>query len=339
MTDPGKPFRAIAPFLGDFLGARMLATALQIGVIDTLPASREALAARFTLAPRGLALMLALLGRNGIIHEEDGRIALTPDFRAALAWRDLMETKLHFADLVLPDVAGLLGPFLRDDGEFLARSAVFDLFRYDRAMTRSPENLEATRRWVRLTTGLTRHESAGLLALFAMPPDAKLLDVGGNSGEMARAICAAHPGVQATVFDLPVVCDLGRAHVRDTPEAARIRFVEGDMRRDALPGGMDVVLFKSVLHDWPDAEARGLLDAAARALKPGGRLVIFERQPFDLASPLTYHDISNLMFLHFLRTPDLYRAHLRARGFTVETEACITLDIPFFLLAASRPHA
>ena len=156
---------------------------------------------------------------------------------------------------------------------------------------------------------------------------------------MARAVCAAYPGVQATVFDLPVVCELGRAHVQGTPEAARIRFVEGDMRRDALPGGMDVVLFKSVLHDWPDAEARGLIDAAARALKPGGRLVIFERLPFDLARPLAYHDISNLMFLHFLRTPDLYRTHLVANGFAIEAEARITLDMPFFLLAAKKPHA
>jgi SAM-dependent methyltransferase len=336
MTDPGKPFRAIAPYLGDFLAARMLATALEMGVIDALPATRERLATRFALAPRGLDLMLALLGQREVLAERDGAVALTDSFRAALEWRDLIELRLAFADLVLPDVATLLGPFIQDSGEFLARSAVFDLFRYDRAGTLSPEDLGATRRWVRLTTGLTRYESAGLLALHRFAPDARVLDIGGNSGEMARALCAAYPGIQATVFDLPAVCELGRAHLKDTPEAARIRFAAGDMRRDALPGGMDAAILKSVLHDWPDEDACRLLDAAAAALKPGGRIVIFERLPFDLSQPLGYADIAILMFLHHLRGPALYRAHLEKRGLAIVAEAQITLDMPFFLLAAQK---
>jgi SAM-dependent methyltransferase len=336
MTDPEKPFRAVAPYLGDFLAARMLATALEMGVIDALPATRESLAWRFTLAPRGLDLMLALLGRSGVLAERDGAVALTDAFRAALAWRDLIELRLAFAGLVLPDVAALLRPFIQDSGEFLARSAVFDLFRYDRAGTLSPQDIEATRRWVRLTTGLTRYESAGLLALHRFAPGAHVLDIGGNSGEMARALCAAHPSVRATVFDLPAVCELGRAHLKDTPQAARIRFAAGDMRRDALPGGMDTAILKSVLHDWPDEDACRLLDTAAAALKPGGQIVIFERLPFDLSQPLGYADIAILMFLHHLRGPALYRAHLEKRGLAITAQTQITLDMPFFLLAAQK---
>jgi SAM-dependent methyltransferase len=336
MTDPGKPFRAIEPYLKDMLPARMLAEALAMGVIDALPAASAILARRFALAPRGLELMLALLERNATLTVENGRIAMTDGFCEALAFRDLIETKLAFADLVLPDVAGLLRPFLQDGGEFLARSAVFDLFRYDRAKKPGAANLDATRRWVALTTGLTRYESAGLLRLFAFAPDARILDIGGNSGELARAICAAYPGIAATVFDLPLVCEIGRQHLRDAPQARRIGFVPGDFRHDPLPGGMDVAIFKSVLHDWPEAEARHLLDSAAKALKPGGRLVIFERLPFDLNRHLGYHEISNLMFLHHLRTPDFYRARLIATGFEIIAEAQIVLDMPFFLLAARK---
>lgn len=336
VTDPGKPFRVIAPFLQDMLSARMLAEALEMGVIDALPAARDALARRFALTDRGAELMLALLERSGVLASDSGSIALTDDFREALAFRDLIETKLRFADMVLPDVAGLLRPFLQDGGEFLARSAVFDLFRYDRAKRQGPENLEATRRWVTLTTGLTRYESAGLLALFAFPHAANILDIGGNSGEMARAICTAHPDASVTVFDLPLVCQIGGEHLKDAPERARIRFVPGDARHDALPGAMDVAIFKSVLHDWPEDGARQLLDAAAKALKPGGQIVIFERLPFDLKRHLAYHEISNLMFLHHLRRPDFYRVRLAATGFDIAIEAQITLDMPFFLLAARK---
>jgi SAM-dependent methyltransferase len=336
MTDPGKPFRAIEPFLKDMLMARMLAEALAMGVIDALPATREALARRFALTTRGLELMQALLERAGVLTTEGGRLVLTGGFREALAFRDLMEIKLRFADLVLPDVAGLLRPFLQDGGEFLANSAVFELFRYDRAKQNGAENLAATRRWVSLTTGLTRYESAGLLELFTFPPAANILDIGGNSGELARVICAANPGVHATVFDLPLVCQIGREHLKHAPEAARIRFVAGDARHDALPGGMDVAIFKSVLHDWPEAGARHLLDSAARALKPGGQIVIFERLPFDVSRHLAYHEISNLMFLHHLRTPDFYRARLAATGFDIAAQTQITLDMPFFLLVAKK---
>jgi SAM-dependent methyltransferase len=334
MSDPGKPFRLIEPYLKDMLTGRMLAEALAMGVIDVLPATRAALAKRFALTERGQELMLALLARGGMVRVADGHVVLTDGFRKALEYRDLIETKLRFADLVLPDVAGLLRPFLQEGGEFLANASVFDLFRYDRAKTGG--DLEATRRWVSLTTALTKYESGGLLNLFDFPEHARVLDIGGNSGEMARAICAAHPGVEATVFDLPLVCAIGREHVKGAPEASRIRFVEGDARRDALPGGMDVVVFKSVLHDWPEDGARQLLDAAAKALKPGGQIVIFERLPFELDRHLGYHEISNLMFLHHLRKPDFYRARLAATGFDVTAEVEIELDMPFFLLAGRK---
>jgi SAM-dependent methyltransferase len=280
--------------------------------------------------------MLALLEQSGVLARQEARVVLTPDFRDALAWRGLIETKLRFADLVLPDVGTLLRPFLQEGGEFLARSSVFDLFRYDRAKKMTVENLEATRRWVALTTGLTRYEAPGFLHLFSFPRGSAVLDIGGNSGELARAICAANPDARVTVFDLPLVCRIGQEHLKDAPEVSRIRFVEGDMRRDPLPGGMDMAIFKSVLHDWPEAEARQLLDAAAKALKPGGQLVIFERLPFTLDRPLAYHEISNLMFLHHLRAPDFYRARLTATGFDIAQEARIDLDMPFFLLAARK---
>jgi SAM-dependent methyltransferase len=336
MTDPGKPFRIIEPYISEMLSARMLAEALAMGMIDALPASPAALARHFALSPRGLELMLALLARTGVVSREGGRVQVTDGFREALAYRDLIETKLAFADLVLPDVGTLLRPFLQDGGEFLARSAVFDLFRYDRAKKPGAENLEATRRWVSLTTGLTHYESAGLLKLFAFPQNAQILDIGGNSGELARAVCAVYPGIAATVFDLPVVCEIGRAHLKNAAEAPRIRFTAGDFRRDLLPGGMDVVILKSVLHDWPEGDARSLLETAAKALKPGGQIVIFERLPFDLDRHLGYHEISNLMFLHHLRTPELYRARLTATGFDITADERITLDMPFFLLAARK---
>src|SRR6267378_1789217 len=105
---------------------------------------------------------------------------------------------------------------------------------------------------MRITTSLTRYEARACLRHHDFGRYARMLDIGGNSGEFALEICKAHPSVQATVVDLPVVCDIGREHVRREPEATRITFVEANALEDRLPEGFDVVTFKSMLHDWPD---------------------------------------------------------------------------------------
>jgi 2,7-dihydroxy-5-methyl-1-naphthoate 7-O-methyltransferase len=43
---------------------------------------------------------------------------------------------------------------------------------------------------------------------------------------------------------------------------------------DPLPAGADLYLVKSVLSDWPDAEAGAILRRCAEAARPGGRVVV-----------------------------------------------------------------
>jgi len=140
------------------------------------------------------------------------------------------------------------------------------------------------------------------------------------------------------VFDLPVVCALGRENLADRPEGARVAFQAGDMRRDPLPEGHDLVTFKSVLHDWPAGEARALLERAARALAPGGRLAIYERAPMALRErPLGYVQSADLVFQPFFRDADLYTETLAALGFVDCSVRCLALETPFHLIEARKP--
>jgi hypothetical protein len=92
-----------------------------------------------------------------------------------------------------------------------------------------------------------------------------------------------------------------------------------------------------VLHDWPEDHAQAFLAKAAGALKPGGRIAVFERAPFDFSGGLpAYHDFPNLMFMHFLRPPGVYRAVLEGLGLEVEQQSELVLDMPFFLLVARK---
>jgi SAM-dependent methyltransferase len=328
-------------FLDTPLHARLLATAFELGVIDRLSqgrASRATLQTAIGADDYGIDLLLAGLDAGGVVTAAGGDIRLSEPFRAALEFRDLIEAKLDFLAIAAADILTHFTDLVVNPPRYVAAAGTFRLFDYARALQPSGTNEAWTRRWVRITTALTRYEAAACLSRHDFSRACRLVDVGGNSGEFARRICAANPGLTATVVDLPVVCAIGRDHLRGTPEAARVRFVESDAVHAPLPSGADVITFKSMLHDWMERDATTLLGRAFDALAPGGTLLIFERAPIDLrARPLPYALLPILVFARWLRDPALYASHLQAIGFTSVTIDEIALETPFMLVRARKP--
>ena len=330
----------IEPFVADFTGARALSSAFEIGLIDLLasgPAAQDSLQQRLPLDRRGLQMLLAMLRAHRVVDIDRESVALTPAFTEALDFRDLLEARLYFAHLVAPDFLNLSTALLADPDAFFLRARLFQLFSYERCFERTRDNLEATARWMRITTALTRHEAQACIDAFDFSRFKRQLDIGGNSGEFLLRICRAHPELSGTVYDLPLVCEIGRAHVADAPETARIGFAEARSREEALPGGHDLISFKSMLHDWPDADMRGFLARAHQALEPGGSVLIFERAwSDDIEQPLSYGMLPLRLFFRSYRTLDDYRAALAAAGFRDIEVKTLMLDSPFILIHASK---
>jgi hypothetical protein len=336
------PFLCVDDFLKTLVDARALASALELGLIDSLQGgramTRDALAGVLEMEPRGFDLLLGLLAANQVVVEAGGEIRLTPDFVQALQYRDLLETRIEFAAAVAVDCHDLFTELLARPGEFMARSEVFEMFRYDLAMEEGAENYQTTAHWMRFTTGLTRYEAQACLKHYDFAAHHRMLDIGGNSGEFVLRVCKAHAAIEASVFDLPVVCAVGRDNVAGEPEAGRITFHKGDARTDALPKGSDLISFKSFLHDWPEDEASTMLARAVGALTPGGSLLIFERGPMDMPkTSLPYSMIPGLLFLHFYRDADFYTGRLAALGLTDINVQRIDLEMPFHLITAKKP--
>jgi SAM-dependent methyltransferase len=273
-----------------------------------------------------------------VITEHRGDVRLHPDFARALACRDLLEAKLDFAGFTINDFADLFTDLVREPAGFMQRSRLFQLFDYRRALEPSIENYERTRAWMRLTSTLTRYEAQAAMELHDFSGYRRALDVGGNSGELLVQLCRRHPSLHGTVLDLPLVCEIGLEHVLGEPESSRIRFQKADVRSDPLPGGHDLILFKSMLHDWPPSEAERFLARAAHALEPGGSIVIFERGPLCVAATPGFGLLPILLFFRSYRGPQAYAAQLQTLGLTCEVRE-IQLDTPFFLLAASKQPA
>ncbi len=342
---PRRDHLCVNDFLTTEMDARAISSAMELGVIEALErggaTTLAEISAQRRIDHRGLRLLVDMLQANGVVALADGRIALTPGFRTALRFRELLESRIAFADLVWPDIHTLFSALLNDAPQFMARSKVFDLFRYDRCLEVTEANLAATRTWTRFTTCLTKYEAGAALDNVDLSSVRDFIDLGGNTGEFSLAVCRRNPALRATVIDLPVVCELGRRHIAETAapsEAARIAFFSADMHRDPLPAPADLVSFKSVLHDWPEADARGLLARASQLVRPGGRILIFEREPIDLhGRRVPYSMAPDLVFLHFLRPADLYLSTLSELGF-VDLEYCrIELEIGFHRVIARRP--
>ncbi len=327
-------------FLRDAVGARALASAFELGLVDAL-LERErgaaALAERTKLDESGLGLLLGMLEAGNVLARAAGEVKLTASFMQALRYRDLLEAKLDFIGLAAPDFVELFSMLLADPRGFTGNARIFELFSYQRCFDPTPENFANTARWMRLTTALTKYEAPVCLARHDFSRYGRMLDVGGNSGEFALQACRRHAGLRATVHDLPLVCELGMRRLNAEPEAARIDFVKVGVPARDLPTGHDVVVFKSMLHDWPEQQMREFLARAHRALNPGGTLLIFERSRFEVGkTQVPYSTIPLMLFFRSYRPADGYRDALSAAGFHGIKSEAIELDMPFMLVTARK---
>jgi O-methyltransferase. len=67
-----------------------------------------------------------------------------------------------------------------------------------------------------------------------------------------------------------------RRRIDEARLGARCRFLEGDFFA-AIPRGFDLLVLKSVLHNWDDAACARLLASCREALDGGARVAIVER--------------------------------------------------------------
>ena len=336
-------YLSVDAFIKSIVDARALAAAFELHLIDYLvnnqPVSLDDLKKGFKGDARGATLLLDLLMANHIVEESRDGIRLTQPFVKALQYRDLLEAKLELTHFVLPDFMDLFTTLVHSPDRLGGDARISDFFCYHRSFEASSENYELTKRWMRITTAFTKYETQVCMKYHDFSQYHRILDIGGNSGEFMLQICRRHPGALATVFDLPLVCDIGGEHLRSESEAERITLIKGNAFTDALPEGFDLITFKSMLHDWPEKEAKQLIVKASQSLEPGGTLLIFERGSLEVSEKtLPYSMIPFLLFFHSFRSPVIYEEHLGDLGFQEIAIEKIYLETPFHLVTAKKKN-
>ena len=134
------------------------------------------------------------------------------------------------------------------------------------------------RRWRRYVLGM--HEGARLsvkevAAKVRVPPGARrLLDLGGSHGLHAYSFCQRSPELQAVIFDRPEAIQIAREIGQSLSVRDRVSYHAGNLWSDPLGKDYDIVLLFSVLHLFSGEKNRELLARVAKAMSPGGMLII-----------------------------------------------------------------
>lgn len=301
---PGDPDLASAGAMTRLItagwAARLVHTATELGIPDHLGEPRDAafLAAATASHTPSLARLLRALAAIGVLQEgEDRTYTLTP-----------------------------LGATLRSGVPGSMRSWVLLCFGEDqgrawevlthavRTGEHAYRHIHGTDKWTRLAAhpeaarlfdeamqGLTQGANGALIAHYPFGNHRWIVDVGGGNGALLLPVLARHPGLRATVFDLPHVAEAARERIAEAGLSDRCEAVGGDAFL-AVPAGADAYVLKSVIHDWEDAEALAILRSCRAAMTEHSRILLIERvlpERIDPSDPLTpgrfIHDINMML--------------------------------------------
>lgn len=115
-----------------------------------------------------------------------------------------------------------------------------------------------------------RPKARKMIDLLGRPPAGlAVLDLACGSGAYGATFAAA--GADVTLFDQANVLRRTRRLVRE-----KVKYAAGDLFKTPFGGPYDVILASHVFHHFDPKACAGLARKIARALKPGGRLVIQE---------------------------------------------------------------
>ncbi|KAJ1380222.1 S-adenosyl-L-methionine-dependent methyltransferase [Sesbania bispinosa] len=124
-----------------------------------------------------------------------------------------------------------------------------------------------------------------------------LVDVGGGTGALTKAIAKSFPNTECIVFDLPHV-------VAGLEGSENLKYVVGDMF-NAIPPA-DAILLKWIMHDWNDEECITILKKCKEAITSNGKdgkviiidiVIDNEKGDYESIETQLFCDIVLMMFL------------------------------------------
>ena len=281
----------IANVLGGTILARTVIAATSLGVFEALRVRRlpaDEVAVACAADPFAIGKLLDALVSSGYLSFRRGVYGLT---RMSRKWL-LADSPVSLRDAILYEA--LEWSWLTKLDEFVRSGRPLD---FHAAMT--TEEWALYQRGMRAIAGLSAGEVARHIPI---PKGARaILDIGGSHGFYSVAICRRYRGLRATVLDLPQAIEHAAPLLARERMGDRVVHLAGNALHDDLGCEIyDLVFIAQLVHHFDDATNRELARRAARALRPGGALVILEAIRHE--SPGAGGQVAGLLDLYFAFT-------------------------------------
>ncbi|KAF5516137.1 O-methyltransferase aurJ [Colletotrichum siamense] len=117
----------------------------------------------------------------------------------------------------------------------------------------------------------------------SLPDGAKVVDVGGSHGQLAAQVATKFPRLKFIVQDLPETVAAAQKAFEadeklDAAVKSQIQFMSHDFFKAQPVVDADVYFLRMIIHDWPDRDARIILQQLREVLekRPNARVVIMD---------------------------------------------------------------
>ncbi|WP_306368750.1 methyltransferase [Nocardiopsis sp. CC223A] len=270
----GNAHAALTRILFGGMAAHLVGGAVRLGLPAALGeagATPADLARALDARPDTVQRLLRALAALELVEEGSGdRYTLTtagrllhpehPDSLAAAA--------LFYTDpLLLDSWRGL-------DGSVRDGSVAFDRLHGESFFEHLDRDADRAELFHAAMADRTRGTARVLPDAYDFAPFTTVVDVGGGDGTLLSAVLARHRHLGGVLFDAPGGAARAPAVLERAGVADRCSVVSGDFFR-SVPAG-DVLLLKSIIHDWDDERAAAILSRCREAVTDGGRLLLVE---------------------------------------------------------------
>jgi SAM-dependent methyltransferase len=270
-TTPSDPATAqpdpeqVLSIAGGFMSAKHLFAASELGIFEALaegPTDLAGLAARTGLTSRAARISADAMVALGLLEKRDDIYVNAPAAAAFLAGSGPVDLRplLRFWDKIS-------FPAWLDLAHTLGHGPRTEIVELDESLQEiASAGIEA----------FQAGPSATLPEVIDLPETCRVLDVGGGTGSWSLALARRHPGLRATVFELPVVTGVARERIAGAGLDDRVDVVAGDATKDAFPEGFNAFLLANVVHYWSPDQNRDVLRRIRQAAQPGARMLLVD---------------------------------------------------------------
>jgi demethylspheroidene O-methyltransferase len=267
--------RELFDIVAGFVYSQVLFACVRVKLFEILsegPQTAEELAKRIDLPPEGaIRLLRAAVSLRLVQTCADKRYALG-ELGAAMMGNPGIAAMIEHHSMVYSDLADPVA-LLRGDTK---RTALGDYWAYAANTDAAAVDDESIDGYTALMSNSQSLIAGDVLDAYSLKDHRCLLDVGGGDGTFLVTAAKRWPHLRVILFDLPAVAERARARFEREGLADRATVVGGDVMRDPLPEGADIVSLVRVLHDHNDAEVLEIIKAVRRVLPPSGTLLVAE---------------------------------------------------------------